>query len=274
MKRIFLVGVARSGTTLLQSIIGSHSDVYSFPESHFFRQSIPKRKILRLFHQIKDSNQIYIQEFLSNINKDKIYHKFEGNNRDMNDWSKYLISLYDSMCMSEGKSIWLEKTPMHLHFIDLIQKNCQQAHFIHIIREPVANIAGLYHASKTYPESFAQNTIEKALGRYIKEVKISQSYQNKANHSIVYYEELVKNPVSTIQLLCEEIGIEYQENMLEFSNTSKQVSFENEKWKAENTEKLQIKDKIKDRLEESELDFLKKKLNSQTLPILKYYENY
>lgn len=273
MKRIFLVGVARSGTTLLQSILGSHTEVYSFPESHFFRQSIPKRKILRLFHQIKESNQAYIQDFLSSIDKNQIYTRYEGNLWNMNDWSKYLISLYDNLCLSEGKAIWLEKTPMHLHFIDLIQKNSPQVHFIHIIREPVANIAGLYHASITYPESFAQNTVEKAFERYINEIKISQSYQNKANHSIVYYEELVKNPASTLKVLCQDLGIEYQENMLQFSKTSKQVSFENEKWKAENKEKLQLKDKVKDRLKESEIYFLKKKLNSQKFPILKYYEN-
>ena len=35
-QRLFLVGCPRSGTTLLQSFLAAHSEIYSFPESHFF----------------------------------------------------------------------------------------------------------------------------------------------------------------------------------------------------------------------------------------------
>ncbi|NJL67494.1 MAG: sulfotransferase [Microcoleus sp. SM1_3_4] len=36
MKRIFLVGCPRSGTTILQSLLASHPEIISFPESKFF----------------------------------------------------------------------------------------------------------------------------------------------------------------------------------------------------------------------------------------------
>ena len=35
--RVFLVGIMRSGTTLLQSLLAAHSRVTSFPETMFFR---------------------------------------------------------------------------------------------------------------------------------------------------------------------------------------------------------------------------------------------
>ena len=35
-RRIFVVGVPRSGTTLVQSLLAAHSQVTSFTESHFF----------------------------------------------------------------------------------------------------------------------------------------------------------------------------------------------------------------------------------------------
>ena len=35
-RRIFIVGVPRSGTTLLQSLLAAHSELTSFTESHFF----------------------------------------------------------------------------------------------------------------------------------------------------------------------------------------------------------------------------------------------
>ena len=35
-KRVFVVGVPRSGTTLVQSLLATHSTATSFTESHFF----------------------------------------------------------------------------------------------------------------------------------------------------------------------------------------------------------------------------------------------
>ena len=35
-RRVFVVGVPRSGTTLVQSLLAAHSTMTSFTESHFF----------------------------------------------------------------------------------------------------------------------------------------------------------------------------------------------------------------------------------------------
>ena len=64
-KRVFIVGVARSGTTLIQSMLANHSAIHTFPESHFFRLTIPKRKLLRLFHRIKDKDKAHVKQFLT-----------------------------------------------------------------------------------------------------------------------------------------------------------------------------------------------------------------
>ena len=54
-KAVFIVGSARSGTTLLQSMLASHPEVYSFPETHFFRGTIPK--FSEIFHFSKKGKQ-------------------------------------------------------------------------------------------------------------------------------------------------------------------------------------------------------------------------
>ena len=38
IKRLMIVGCPRSGTTLLQSILSAHNDVFSLPETHFYPQ--------------------------------------------------------------------------------------------------------------------------------------------------------------------------------------------------------------------------------------------
>ncbi len=42
--RIFVVGAPRSGTTLVQSLIASHSQVTSFTESHFFSRHFERSR--------------------------------------------------------------------------------------------------------------------------------------------------------------------------------------------------------------------------------------
>ena len=49
-KRIFIVGCPRSGTTLLQSLLAAHPLICSFPETHFFPNTVGSswRKYLKL----------------------------------------------------------------------------------------------------------------------------------------------------------------------------------------------------------------------------------
>ncbi len=47
MQRIFIVGCPRSGTTLLQSVLAAHHDVFSLPETAFFCSVRPSRWVFR-----------------------------------------------------------------------------------------------------------------------------------------------------------------------------------------------------------------------------------
>lgn len=51
---IFVVGVPRSGTTLLQSLLSAHSSTYSLPETHFFPTILPRLSELTLDLQQED----------------------------------------------------------------------------------------------------------------------------------------------------------------------------------------------------------------------------
>ena len=43
--RAFLVGCQRSGTTLLQVLMANHPDIYSFPETFFFKDTIYQSQV-------------------------------------------------------------------------------------------------------------------------------------------------------------------------------------------------------------------------------------
>ncbi|MGM0478089.1 MAG: sulfotransferase [Bacteroidota bacterium] len=272
-KRIFIVGIARSGTTLLQSIIGNHREVATFPESHFFDRSLPKQKWLRAIHKLKPQHNDLIRSFLADIQLPDIYEPYKGDPRDLNAWCQYIISVYDSIAEHSKKSTWLEKTPLHLHYTDLIEKNTKNVHFLHMVREPIANIAAIYQVSKQHPGSFNQSTIKKATQRYLREIKITDANIKKNNHHLVRYENIVEAPRETIEQVCEQLGLSYSDNLLNFQKTAKDVQQSDESWKQNNTNTIRKQNKIDDRMTEAEQKYVKSQLKRLNTKILDFYND-
>lgn len=272
IKRVFIVGVARSGTTLIQSMLANHSMIHTFPESHFFRLTIPKKKILRLFHRIKNKDKAYIKHFLSDHSRDHLFEEYKGSAANLNQWSKYLIDTIDRISLSHQKSIWLEKTPMHLYYIDIIEKNTSNAYFIHVIREPKANIAALHEVSKNHPESFEQNTLNKALTRYINDIKQSEKYINAANHCLLHYEDLINDTEVELKNICSFLNIEYETSLKENNKFINTITSNEEAWKENNAKDIVYRDKLQQRLSEAEIHWLNRQLSNFSSPILNCYE--
>ena len=61
--------------------------------------------------------------------------------------------------MAQGKTIWLEKSPDHLRYIDQIEKLVDEAKFIHILRNGFDNIASIYDLAGKYPETWGLGII-------------------------------------------------------------------------------------------------------------------
>lgn len=274
MKRIFIVGTARSGTTLLQSIVANHPAIFSLPETHFFPYSIPKNKALRLFHKVKPAQIKRINQLLAEIGYDQNFKPTEKDLKNLNRWTDYLLRFLDHEAESKNCEAWLEKTPMHLHYIDLIKKNCHDCLFIHTIREPKANIAALYDVSKKHPEAFKQASLEKSIKRYKAELKLSEKYYKLPNHLHVYYEELVQNPEQVSKTVLDFLKLPKHDLVNSFQENAQQLISKEESWKANNSGDLELQDKLKKRLSSTELGDLEAALKSFKSPLLLPYEDF
>ena len=234
MKRFFLVGCARSGTTLLQSLLASHPEIASFPESeffnHLFSHSEPRRNKLGLLsRRAKPKLLNFLKEIGQEDPSIPPYLLFP------NQLTAYFTKTLDSLTAQDNKRIWIEKTPTHLYHLDYIEKRIPNAQFIHIIREGKDVVASLYDVRKKYPKQWANEpaSIELSVDRWLIDTAISLQYTNSSNHVLVSYERLVENPQLVLSQLCEFIGIAFNEHMLnQYTSTAQQVSLDREPWKA------------------------------------------
>ncbi len=263
-KRIFIVGIARSGTTLLQSMLGSHPDVFTLPETHFWDRSMAKQKTLRLLQIINKKDINFVKKYFSKIDFNK-NNKWPSLIYSKKRWTKFLITQIDKLSLAHSKNIWVEKTPLNLYYIDLITSVYPETYFIHTIRRGIDNIASLYEASKENPEYFAQSTIDKCINRYDKEINISRKYLKNTNHYFVLYDKLVENPEEVLKRVCGFLNIDYKKEMLEYSKTARKIITPEESWKSKNISEINKSEKKNKVLTKEQISYINSRLKKINL---------
>lgn len=278
-KRIFLVGAARSGTTLLQSLITAHSEIFTFPETHFFTKTIPMRRSKRQLWRFKSKNVEIVKEFLANIKYDdepeKLLNKLNINTWSLKEWTDSLLAILDRVTLKNGFSIWLEKTPAHLRYIHLITRRKPETHFIHIIRNGEDVIASLYEATHEHTEKWGTaRSIDNCIIRWRRDISISKGHLNKKNHSFVLYEELVERPNEMIMKLCEDLQLPFEEEMMEkYKDQASKIVLSDEAWKDNTAKDLAKRSKFNKVFTEEEQHYIKEKIKDIDISIFSQFTN-
>lgn len=260
-KRIFIVGVARSGTTLVQSMLASHPEIFSLPETHFFHYTIPVKKYKQIFKLYDTKNYRPIKEFF-----EQNYPNFQFKNdftKTMSSkiWTGKIIKILDEFTIVNKQNIWLEKTPMHLYYIDLIQSVCPEAVFIHVLRPGKDVVASLYDVSHKYPESFGgPKSVKKCVQRWNREVNISLNYRNQNNHILVDFANLIKSPEPVLEEICEKMRLPFALEMLAYQKNVKSIRMADEKWKDNNSKPINKVDKFEKFFSHEEKKYINRKI--------------
>ncbi len=236
MTRLFLVGCPRSGTTLLQSLLAAHPEVLSFPESHLF-QSLWIRHWSYLFGFASPKGRKQLNWFLQKINQEDLQSKLPNNALFIRQYGVVLQTALDHATQSQGKQIWLEKSPEHVRYIRYIEASIQDAKFIHIVRNGPDVVASLYDVTRKHRQTDIWGSepweLDKCIRHWVRSIKLGCPHLNKPNHFLVRYEKLVENPELILRQLCEFMGVNFEASMLQdYGQIAQQVSRQDEAWKA------------------------------------------
>ncbi|HEX4956325.1 MAG TPA: sulfotransferase [Thermoanaerobaculia bacterium] len=210
--RIFLVGCPRSGTTLLQSLLAAHSAVVSFPETHAFAHLVPRFPLARRLG-------------LTNL---RTWHRFRRSVQELGStaparptlrWrpaARLLLGALDRAALARGGRVWLEKTPRHLHYLSEITAVAAQAHFIHLLREGSEVVASLYEVTRQAPETWGgPRSLERCVRRWQEDVALSLARAGDERHTLVLYDELVRDPERSLRYLGGRLGLGFERAQLE-----------------------------------------------------------
>lgn len=201
---IFLFSLPRSGSTLLQRILSTHPDINTKSELWFL---LPHVEAL----QNKYTFSKYSNLSLRNATKGMLEQLPRGED-DYYDAIRALSDcIYERLAIN-GEKYVLDKTPRYYLIIKEIAKIYPEAKFIFLFRNPLAVAASVI-------ESFNRGRLgdyRHRIDLYYGPKMLAEGYRHVKDRSIaVRYEDLVRDPSSTVKEVCDYIGIPFREDLLE-----------------------------------------------------------
>jgi len=212
---IFLVSQPRSGSTMLQHILGGHHEIHTLPEPWFMLNFVYmfRSKGLEAEYNAKYA-YLAFEDFLKRIpNGQESY--FEAIRR-----AAYF--LYSKTIESSAKQYFLDKTPRYYFILPELYRFFPGAKFIILIRNPLAVFSSILETNlrgnwaKLFELADRKHDILTAPRLIMKAIQ-----QQKKNTAIVKYEEIVANPRRAIGALCDKLHLPFDVKIIEYGGKLK-----------------------------------------------------
>lgn len=225
IRPIFIVGVHRSGTTLLRYMLGSHSRIYIPPESDFIPNfflhdpagPLSGEQIARILRTIFERYR-FVKEWKG---EPPALDQFVLALPDRTPAS-FLNSLYSAYAGQYGAERWGDKTPIYASYIDLIHDIFPKAQFLHIIRD--GRDAALSMLDKYEHDEFHVD-IFFAARNWVRRICSAQSAGSRIGPSLYYelrYENLIDDPEGELRAICSFLGESYEPGMIEYHRVARE----------------------------------------------------
>ena len=205
---IFILGMPRSGTTLCEQIIASHSEVTGAGELPHLTRISELKSAYNL-----DANNL--NEFIKSVteaNEDELAKKAEN----------YLNIVKK---LSNGSSFVTDKMPHHFVLLGYIKIIFPDAKIIYCKRNPIDNCFSIY-AHKFIDMAHGYSYNQEILGRYYKmHCDLMDHWFSIFENEIftLDHEKLIENQELTSKDLINYCGLKWEESCLEFYKTKRQV---------------------------------------------------
>ncbi len=207
----FIVGVTRSGTTLLRLMLDAHPDLAIPPETHFVPQLIKttrKRGIsCEEAHGVVTGHRQW-GDF--DLDSGELLKRFcELDRIDPETTVRAFFELYAER---EGKPRWGDKTPNYVKRMKQIENWIPEAHFIHMIRD--GRDAALSRFKRLLKEPPPMETVAQ---RWVRKIEGARSDGAELDHYIeVQYENLVRDTETELRRVSEFLELPWDPKILRY----------------------------------------------------------
>ena len=200
---IFIIGLPRSGTSLIEQIIASHSKVYGAGELNFLEN-------------IMRSNFLLDKKFkFPNLDDHKNLNLFP-------EISKKYFELINHFKTEDP--IITDKAPLNFRWIGFIKIFFPDAKVIHCVRQPKDNCLSLYKNIFDENQNWTYN--QDNLLNYYKNYRKLMGFWKKKLPNFIYecrYEDIIDNPNNKIADLIKFCNVDWEDQCLEFYKSERPI---------------------------------------------------
>jgi hypothetical protein len=198
VKPIFVFSLPRSGSTLLQNILGAHPQIMTAPESW---------TLIPLYYALR-SGGVYSEYNHSMACKAAVEFCQQlpgGLSAYFQAIRSFALSLYQAA--AGGCPYFLDKTPRYHVIASDIMETFQEGKYIFLFRNPLSILSGIIETWRAV-HLFRFDLYEGLQGL----ITAVQKYGQRA--AIIRYEDLVMDPTAVIRELCCYLELDYAEAMI------------------------------------------------------------
>lgn len=229
-KLVYIVGVGRSGTSLLQSMLNAHSEIFVTPETALFRYFVTRQLLQKEYEK---GSLVAVERKLQD---------YEPLKRVAFDFSKLSINpsksidkqVYQAVHLPEDgeAQTYVDKDPRLVEYLCSLSEVYPHALVIHIVRDPRDVLCSKMKASWSQGRSL----FVYAFANYI-QLKMAQKFGKtlfNENFLELRYEDLLERPEHELKSIVNSLDLQFEDSMLDFGSKAKSLVSEEElSWKKE-----------------------------------------
>jgi hypothetical protein len=210
----FVVGMNRSGTTLLRMMLDAHPELTIPPETHFVPDMIKAAKADGATPQsVLDAMKAHREWPDFDISDEEMIARFEALPRFRP--GPAVRSFYEIYSERQGKSRYGEKTPTYVQKMKLIQRALPEAHFCHVIRD------GRDVALSVLDRTVRDLTAGDVAKRWQKKVRKAKEDAPQLRHYMeIRYEDLILDTEPVLRKVCDFYELEWTDDLLHYHERS------------------------------------------------------
>jgi hypothetical protein len=247
---IFVTGASRSGTTLLSFVLRNHREVYGLKELQYFGETWDPRDRQRRFTRPQAIAAVaglvarqahgILAASIGATQRREAAALVDAMGEDAADPAALFAATVYAMAQAAGKQIPCEQTPRYIFYARALLDLYPAAHIVHIVRDPRAVMAS--QKKRWQRRRLAADGV--SVSRF-QSLRVWINYHpytvarlwsratsaalGLATHprvTVIRFEDLVREPETTVRELCTRLGLSYDEKLLDVGqiNSSHQSS--------------------------------------------------
>ena len=211
---LILLGVRRSGTTLLRVMLDRNAELAVPDESYFVPQ------LARRHRGVVD-----VDAFLDDVRRLPTLVEWELSPDDVGQrlrrgmsTGEAIAAIFETYAALRGKARWGDKTPLYMRYLPLLERLFPEARFVHLVRDGrdaalsfLAVAPGIMTEGWGYPRDASGFACQ-----WASEVRDARALGERVGERYLElrYEALVVDPAAELARLCTFAELPYDEGML------------------------------------------------------------